>query len=325
MIVTVPKADEATSQVERLSFHGRGGDLFRLLIKNLLLTIVTIGIYSFWAKTDFRRYMHSQLELQGDRFAYHGTARELLIGRLKALAYILLPLFVLRMVAMLANNLGLRIALYAVIILLPFAILPLAITGSLRYRLGRTSWHGIRFSFRGRARDLYQVFVPNALLTLVTFGFYLPVAWVRMANFLASNVYFGNTPLEFEGKAAAIYGEYLAGIFLSYATLGIYGFWLQAHLERFFWQNTSFGGTRFRSTQTGGGLMRLRLVNFFSSVFTLGFASAWIQVRTARYRAEHLEIVGKLDLRSVKQEIQKAGALGDMVVDGSDMDFFLGV
>ena len=32
----------------RLSFHGTGGTLFGIHVVNTLLTIVTVGIYSFW-------------------------------------------------------------------------------------------------------------------------------------------------------------------------------------------------------------------------------------------------------------------------------------
>ncbi len=62
------------------SFHGEGGALFGIYIVNLLLTIVTLGVFYFWGKTRVRRYMYSQAAFGGDRFTYHGTGMELLIG-----------------------------------------------------------------------------------------------------------------------------------------------------------------------------------------------------------------------------------------------------
>ncbi len=83
----------ATAQPARQpSFVGNAGALFGIQLVNLLLTVVTLGIYSFWGKTRVRGYLWSQTEFEGDRFAYHGTGKELLIGWLKAFA-ILFVLF----------------------------------------------------------------------------------------------------------------------------------------------------------------------------------------------------------------------------------------
>ena len=77
----------------RPTFHGTGGTLFGIHIVNTLLTIVTLGVYYFWAKTRLRRYLFSQTEIEGDRFAYHGTGRELLLGTLKAVLVFGVPIY----------------------------------------------------------------------------------------------------------------------------------------------------------------------------------------------------------------------------------------
>src|SRR5260370_16227334 len=74
----------AAATVRHPTFHGNGGTLFGIHVVNVLLTIVTFGIYYFWAKTRIRAYLSGQTEIEGDRFAYHGTARELLLGTIKA-------------------------------------------------------------------------------------------------------------------------------------------------------------------------------------------------------------------------------------------------
>src|SRR5574341_778908 len=70
--------------VRRPSFRGEGGTLFGIHIVNVLFTLATLGWYYFWAKTRTRRFLFSQSEFAGDRFAYHGTGKEILIGTLKA-------------------------------------------------------------------------------------------------------------------------------------------------------------------------------------------------------------------------------------------------
>lgn len=75
---------------QKLEYHGTGGTLLGLSIVNLLLTILTIGIYSFWARTKVRQYFYNETELAGDRFAYHGTAMELLRGWIRAVGVLML-------------------------------------------------------------------------------------------------------------------------------------------------------------------------------------------------------------------------------------------
>src|SRR5689334_20764774 len=83
-------------ETRRLYFRGSAGSLFGIQLVNMLLTLCTLGVYMFWAKVRVRRYLWGQTEFEGDRFAYHGTAGELLIGSLKAVAVFGLPFFALR-------------------------------------------------------------------------------------------------------------------------------------------------------------------------------------------------------------------------------------
>ena len=73
----------ASSPIRNPVFHGTGGFLMKIHIVNLLLTLVTFGVYSFWAKVKIRKYLYNETEIGGDRFDYHGTGKELMIGWLK--------------------------------------------------------------------------------------------------------------------------------------------------------------------------------------------------------------------------------------------------
>src|SRR5215467_7699377 len=82
---------------ERVAYEGRPG-LVGLLSKNFFLTLVTIGIYRFWAATRLRRYLWSNIRIGGDGLEYTGTGRELFLGFLVALA-VLAPLSIVYIVA----------------------------------------------------------------------------------------------------------------------------------------------------------------------------------------------------------------------------------
>src|SRR5690348_12083563 len=80
-------------QPSRMSFSGGPGDFLKMLIKGSLLQIPTFGFYRFWLNTKIRRHLWANTQVEGESFEYTGTAKELLIGFLIALA-ILAPLYI---------------------------------------------------------------------------------------------------------------------------------------------------------------------------------------------------------------------------------------
>jgi len=203
--VSLPQADAV--ELRRLSFHGSGGSLFRIHIVNVFLTIVTLGVYYFWGKVKVRRYLLHETEFEGDRFAYHGTGKELLIGFLKAVG---VPIMLLNSAPTL---LGWRMEYQILAIVLIYAItivfIPVAVVVTRRYRLSRTSWRGIRFSFRGRMVEFIKLFVLGTLLTTITLGLYYPIFATRRYGFLTSYSYFGTQNAEFNGRGRDLFRSYL--------------------------------------------------------------------------------------------------------------------
>ena len=51
--------------VERFQFTGKTGEYFGIWIVNLFLTIVTLGIYSAWAKVRKKRYFYANTIIDG--------------------------------------------------------------------------------------------------------------------------------------------------------------------------------------------------------------------------------------------------------------------
>src|SRR5436309_10406344 len=74
-----------------VDFRGDGGRFWRLLARGAVLLMFTLGIYRFWLTTDIRRFLWSNTELAGESFEYTGTAGELVLGFLVAIA-ILAPI-----------------------------------------------------------------------------------------------------------------------------------------------------------------------------------------------------------------------------------------
>jgi len=323
-----PSAAEATAGAEsavsrRLTFHGSGGTLFGIYVVNILLTIATLGIYRFWGRVKIRRFMLSQTGFEGDRFAYHGTGRELLLGFVKALLFVGLPITALSMAARLSGDKTIHIVTQAFTSLLVFLFIPIAMVGARRYRLSRTSWRGIRFSFRGRVWAFVRLFIVSSILSTLTLTLYYPFFQTRQQGFLVANSYFGRRQFRFDGRGRDLFGAYVIALLLLVPTLGIYFFWFNARKTRYFWQHTYFETARFRSTMSGGKLMAQTLTNWAMLIVTLGVAWPWVLVRRARFELANLTVEGPLDLTGIVQEPQIATATGDALSSllGADVGF----
>ncbi len=314
----------AAPSVRRPVFRGQGGTLFGIHVVNVLLTIVTLGIYYFWAKTRVRSYLMGQSEFEGDRFAYHGTARELLLGTLKAVLVFVVPILILQAVRdMLDVPLAVRGLAALLVAVLAYAFFPIAMVGARRYRLSRTSWRGIRFSFRGRVAELLKIFLLGSLLTGVTFGLYYPFFLVSRQAFLVSYSYFGGERFEFTGRGRDLFSAFVVAILLTLPTLGLCWVWYVAFKRRYFWRHTSFATARFACTVTGLALLKLWALNAVLLVGTLGIAWPWVRVRNIDFAFRNLALVGPLDFDRIRQEAQQAGSIGEGLSGFFDSGFDL--
>ena len=309
----------------RLSFHGSGGTLFGIHVVNVLFTLLTLGVYYFWGKTRIRRYIFGESAFEGDRFAYHGTAQELMLGFAKAFVVFFVPIVLLTVVRdVLDVNAAIKGAAALSISLLFLMFIPVAMVGARRYRLSRTSWRGIRFSFRGPAIEFVKIFIKGTFLTGLTFGLYYPFFVTRRQAFMIANSYFGNERFGFDGRGRELFGPFLLAALLTLPTLGLSWVWFLARKRRFFWEHTSFGAARFSSSVTGGALLGLWLVNALLLIVTLGLAWPWVRVRNINFAFRYLVLEGPLDLERIRQQAQQASATGEGLAGFLDTGFDLG-
>lgn len=309
----------------RLLFHGRGWSLLGIHIVNVFLTLLTVGIYYFWAKVRVRRYVFGQAEFEGDRFTFHGRGAELLLGFAKAMVLFGLPLTALNYVPQImdagtAVTVATSLAAYALVLVL----IPVARAGARRYRLSRTSWRGIHFSFRGRTAEFVRVFVAGSLLAVATLGLYYPAFATRNHGFMMRHSYFGTAKFDFDGHGRDLLVNFLYAVFLTLPTFGVGWFWFAAAKRRYFWERTSFLGARFRSTITGSRLLRLKLGNLAVIVLTLGLGWPFAMVRTARFNCRHVRLEGALDLGAIRQDARVATATGEGLLGLFEADLDLG-
>jgi uncharacterized membrane protein YjgN (DUF898 family) len=339
-----PGAARPAAVTRRPRFHGDGGSLFGIQLVGSVLTIVTLGIYLAWAKTRIRQYLWAQTEFAGDRFEYHGTGKELYAGMVKASLYLFMPIVVLNAIGSAVG--GAVETLVSFVTLAAMAVVaPLAMVGARRYRLSRTSWRGIRFSFRGDARSFIKQFLTWSTLNVVTLGIYYPIFAARQHAYLTSQTYFGSVRFGFDGDPNALVTPYLraygaAIVLLAVGVATFLGFpmalplWILvsalvvsylaigfvARKRQYCWNHTTVAGARFASSVTPGALFKLYAGNVLLLVVTLGLASAWVRVRNARFACETLALTGAADLDGVLQEAQQASTTGEGFASVFDTD-----
>ncbi len=302
-------------------FVGSGGSLFGIHIVNVLLILATLSIYSFWAKVRMRKYLWSQTEFEGDRFAYHGTGREMFFGFIKAFLFFILPITLLNTLpeAFGASPL-VFVATRIAVSIIAAVFIPVAIVGARRYRLSRSSWRGIRFSLRASTRDFVGLWVRGWMLTSLTLGFYYPAFVVSQHRFLTSHTWFGSQRFAFDGRGRDLLWAWLGALVLFVPTLGLSWFWFAARRQRYFAEHTRVAGARFTSTVSAPALAWLTLSTWIGLIATLGLAWPWLTIRKLRRQFVWLSLDGPLALESITQEAQQVGATGEGLAGFFDAD-----
>ncbi|MBX3607129.1 MAG: DUF898 domain-containing protein [Piscinibacter sp.] len=149
---------EAPEHRLAIRFTGSGSEYFRIWIVNLLLTLVTLGLYLPWAKVRRLRYFYGNTQVGGHPLGFHANPWRMLRGYL--LVALMLVLYSV------AGHFSPTAGFAAFVIVA--AIWPALLKASLQFRLANTSWRGLRFRFRGSVRDAYMAllpwFVPGGLI-----------------------------------------------------------------------------------------------------------------------------------------------------------------
>jgi uncharacterized membrane protein YjgN (DUF898 family) len=315
--------EQVYTDTHKINFHGDGAKLFRIYILNFLLTVLTLGLYYPWAKAALLQYLYQETEFKDSRFAFHGTGREMFIGFVKALG-ILFVIYCLLAAAALSGNTAVLIAGFLVFYILLFLLIPIAIHGSLRYRMSRSSWRGIHFGYRGDRNELIRLFFIGSLLTVCTFGIYFFWLIIKMRKYIFQHLRFGDLRFSYEAEGSKYLVLHLKGYFLTVITLGIYVFWYARDLFNYYIDNIRLYQdhrvVKFRSTATAGACFTLIIVNFLIIILTLGLGTPWAIVRSFEFITGNVIIEGPLDADAIRQtEGNYTDATGEDLADIIDI------
>ena len=176
-------------------FTGTWREYLPIAATNVLLTIVTLGVYRFWATARQRRYLWSRTEVIGDRLEWSGTGKEMFIGFLIVMA-VLIPFFLFIQFlfpAMVAR--GKEGAAAGIFTLFYIALIYLggfARFRALRYRLSRTWWRGIRGGSNDPGWNYGGEYLGRVALSAMTFFVLWPWAATRLWSSRWNQMSFGD-------------------------------------------------------------------------------------------------------------------------------------
>jgi len=346
----------------QVEFKGNAREWFGIWIVNLVLSILTIGIYSAWAKVRQKKYFYQHTFVGGRNFDYHATGKQILIGRI----IVIVGLVVFSVLS--------AIPLLGILLLLVlFALLPWLAVKSLSFNARMSSWSNVRFSFRGTYGGAVKVLLLFPFLAVLTLYLAMPFATRARHRYVIGRHALGKTPFAFDAPISKFYVAVLAGIgwLLFFGAIiggavfvtmgdallsalpdpegttdpaaemtfifGIYAFMLVlfipagalyfAMVRNILFNNTVLGNVhRFRSTVPPLGYVWLIVSNAVAIVCTLGLLLPWAQVRKADFLARYTTLLvgGSLD-GFVGDMTDERNAIGDAYGDIEGLDLDVGI
>ncbi len=348
-------APRATVTRHQMEFNGLAGEYFRIWIVNVVLSILTLGLYSAWAKVRTHRYFYANTRLAGSSFEYLAQPIQILKGRLIAYA-VAAALF-------LSSHFHVM-WVFIPLFLLVMLLMPWLLYRTLRFRARYAAWRGLRFRFLESCSDAYVNFFFRPML--VPFSLYLAYPWMRMHqhDYIVSGHRFGGKRFGFAdnlngyiapfaicvalGFCAFVAFSFLIGaitgisrsshmavtpgsataimlqvgpLLLFYAVFLILPVFLRTRYTNVMWQHANLGPHRFESTLRVRDIYALYLSNAVAIVVTLGLALPWAKIRMLRYRASKFVLLAGDDLEDfIAEAAEPVGAAGAELAGALDLD-----
>lgn len=339
----------STPEAVPFIFHGNATEYFRIWIVNTLLSVLTLGIFTAWAKVRKRRYLRGNTELLGHRFDYTADPRRILIGNL-----IVLVLFLAYGLFGVVYPAVRVLAFVAIVIFLPWIVVR-----SLSFNAHHTVWRGLRFRFHPSLSAAAMVYLLQPIVIIVTLGIYYP-AWVRTRReFSISRHRLGTAYFRFTATTGRFYGIYVAAGAMVFAAIMVLGFtvgWLTLHnaghvpnntqllpilllyggviyfakhfvlgsLFNHLWNGTKLDEHRFRGHMRTGSWLKLQLTNLGAIIVSCGLLYPWALIRSTRYAQSCLELVPVGSIDSICRVSDGDGsAVGDTAAEFAGLDFGL--
>ncbi|MFE8070903.1 YjgN family protein [Marinobacteraceae bacterium S3BR75-40.1] len=316
-----------------VEFTGKGSEYFGIWIVNILLTILTLGIYSAWASVRNKQYFYGNTHLDGSSFQYLANPLVILKGRIIAFIMLAIWVFVSEFYPKAAAALAISFIF----------VVPWIVTRSLRFNAVNSAYRNIRFDFKGSYGQAFMVTFVWPLVSFFTFFLLFPLALFKSHRFMVEGSHYGTTRFDFNAQAGAYFMFFLKGLGLMVAfgvvmfvarsmvhealgiVVAVVGYltllgYFMAGITNLYVSNTSVDGHQLESNLEKGRMLWIYFSNSLMIALTLGLFTPWAKVRMARYRASCTSMLIHGDLNHfVATESERTSALGQEIGDAFDV------
>ena len=329
------QADAGDVRQSGFQFTGSGKEYFGIWIVNILLTIVTLGIYSAWATVRNNQYFYGNTQLDGASFQYLAKPLTILKGRLIALAVFA--------VYVVLSELYVEAGIVLALLLIP--AVPWMMIKSLRFTAVNSAYRNVRFDFQGRYGQAFMVSFVWPLLNMLTLLLLTPIVMKKTHEFIANGSRYGTSEFALEASTSEYYrffgkgllialgfgvGAFLAlrsGMQVSGMIIAVVGYialfgYFIAGIANLFFNSVQLGDHGFESDLEPMQMVWIFFTNSLLVGLTLGLYTPWAKCRMAQYRASRTSMLIAGDLNQfVAAEENRTSALGQELGDAFDVDF----
>lgn len=335
-----------TEVLTPIEFTGTAKEYFGIWITNILLSIITIGIYSAWAKVRTKKYFAHHTLIAETGFDYHAKPLNILKGRVLAVVLY----FIYGLVSQASPVLAFIFLVFI------FLATPWIILQSMRFNLRNTSHRGLRFNFVGKLSEAVKIYIFYTLLIIFTLGLILPFLNYRSRSFAINNTYFGLSRFQAQLTARSFYLTYLklmgwmillaagfaallglayaVGVGLDLALLTSFlplllliflivgpGAYLKASLGKLVYNSTQLENFAFICNWRARDLIWIYGSNFILIVLSFGLLIPWAKIRATNYLVSHMAIRGDTNFdHFVAGKIEQLAATGQEIGEFFDVD-----
>lgn len=332
-----------------IEFRGNGIEYTKLVLVNTALSILTLGIFSAWAKVRTRKYVYGNLYINNANFNYHADPLQILKGRL-----IIGALFLM-------YGLGGKVSVFLPLVagLIFFFGMPWLLVRGMAFNMHNTSYRNIRFGFKQEYAEAYKVIIVGYLITIVTIGLGAPFFYKSFSKFRIEHTRFGKsyfktrfTTGDFFGPYARLLGCYFlssvimvilifisiavgkvnkvaGGVFMGGGFMMLYGGILfgvalfNAGIFNLMYKMSSIEEVAFHTSMKGTTLFKIYIQNILFGAFTLGFGIPYGMYRLIKYKSQSVAVwtdASQFDLFASANATDESGAIADSAGDFWDID-----
>ena len=286
----------------QFAFVASSSELFILMIKNVIFTLLTLGLYTPYARTNVRKYIWKSTSLNSSPFMFKGDPASLRNSYLKIVILIILYLVVEAIIfkIFLHDKLELIIIYNISIYAAYFVFFIWARFGAYCYLVNHTSYRSISFNVKqGGSSEHLKSSIKGSIFTILTLGIYYPFMLCSLEKIRWGKTQYGDLPFKYSPEVKEFFFLWLKGCFLSILTLGFYYPWHTVAMHKYRLSHLKFGHSQFHSSAKGGEYLMVCLKSILLLIVTLGLGAPIVMNLNLAYFFKNASIKGNINFDEI--------------------------